>query len=124
MDCLTKLSGTLIPIALVSVGARLELNPARLRARAGALGWGLALKLFVFPLCVAWGYRFFLDPGQMTYPVVVLEAGMAPMITAGILAAESGLDEELASLMVGVGIPLSLLTVPLLSWVFGFWVPR
>ena len=48
---------------------------------------------------------------------------MAPMISSGILAVEFGFDEELAGLMVGVGIPLSFLTVPALnSWLF-CWIP-
>jgi predicted permease len=38
---------------------------------------------------------------------------MAPMITGSIIAAEYDLDGDLAALMVGVGIPLSFLTLPI-----------
>ena len=48
--------------------------------------------------------------------VLVLEAAMAPMITGAIVATEFDLDSELAQAMVGLGIPLSLLTVP--AWWF------
>jgi predicted permease len=47
---------------------------------------------------------------------------MAPMITAGILAHEYGLDPELGNLMVGIGIPLSLATVPIWAWVLARFV--
>jgi len=36
---------------------------------------------------------------------------MPPMITAGIIAVEHDLEPELVALMVGVGIPLSFLTL-------------
>lgn len=41
----------------------------------------------------------------------VLQSGMAPMVTAGILAAEHDLDAELAALMVGVGLVASAASV-------------
>ena len=51
-------------------------------------------------------------------PVIVLqtlllESAMASQITGGIIAADQGLGPELARLMVGLSIPLSLLSVPL-----------
>lgn len=38
---------------------------------------------------------------------------MAPMVTAALLAAEHDLEPELAALILGVGVPISLVTVPL-----------
>jgi predicted permease len=38
---------------------------------------------------------------------------MATMITSAVVAAEFNLDTEIANLMVGIGIPISLITVPL-----------
>ena len=48
--------------------------------------------------------------------VTWLESAMAPMITAAVVASEFHLDSEVSNLMVGLGIPLSLLTVTLWSW--------
>ena len=45
--------------------------------------------------------------------VAVFEAAMAPMIGGAIVAAQHRLDPDLTTLMVGIGIPLSFLTVPL-----------
>lgn len=41
----------------------------------------------------------------------MLEAAMAPMITAAVVARELDLDGEIAQLLVGIGIPLSFATV-------------
>jgi hypothetical protein len=44
--------------------------------------------------------------------VTVFEAAMGPMIGASIVAIEHELDPPLLTMMVGVGIPLSFLTLP------------
>jgi malate permease and related proteins len=49
--------------------------------------------------------------GISAFQVTVFEAAMAPMITGSIVAQEYGLDGELAALLVGVGIPISFLTL-------------
>ena len=45
------------------------------------------------------------------FKVTVLETAMAPMITGSIVAISNNLEPKLASLMVGVGIPLSFFTL-------------
>ena len=107
---LERFSQTLVPLALVAVGFQLRFSSAVLRRRAGQLAWGLGFKLALAPLFFVLLYRLVgADPHLAK--ITVLEAAMAPMITASVVAEESGLDAEIASLMVGVGIPLSLLTV-------------
>lgn len=49
--------------------------------------------------------------------ICVLEAAMAPMGTAAILASAYGLKPRFSSLMLSLGIPISLITV--LIWYFG-----
>ena len=46
---------------------------------------------------------------------ILLEGAMASMINAGVIATEYRLEPELAQLMVGVSIPISLVTVPIWS---------
>jgi predicted permease len=53
----------------------------------------------------------------LLFKVTVLQAAMAPMITAAIIAQEYELNSDLANLMVGIGIPLSFLTI--LMWYGG-----
>ncbi len=49
----------------------------------------------------------------MVWETSVLEAAMPPMVTARVVAAAAGLDEELAAALVGVGLRCALVTVPL-----------
>ena len=44
--------------------------------------------------------------------VIVFEAAMGPMIGAAVVANHFKLNSEITSLMVGLGIPLSLLAAP------------
>jgi predicted permease len=111
---LDKLAATLIPLALISVGLELRISTAVIKKYGAALGAGLAYKLLLAPAMIYAIYVVALGLRGLTADVIVLESAMAPMITAGIIAAEYELRPELASLMLGVGIPLSLITVPAL----------
>jgi malate permease and related proteins len=113
---LEVLSSTLVPLALVSVGYQIHVSGHVLRRRALPLGLGLGLKLLAVPAVLAILYMGFLEQRGEMVQVTVLEAAMAPMITAAIVAADFHLDTEIANLMVGVGIPLSLLTVAAWNW--------
>jgi len=109
---LRRLGDTLSPLALFTVGYQLRLGA--LRGRAVLLVTGLGYKLLLAPLMVASVLRV-LGVHGLPYKVTVTQAAMAPMVTAAILAAEYDLDGEFAALMVGVGVPLSLLTA---SWIW------
>lgn len=115
-QALERIGGTLTPLAMASVGLQLALG--QVRERAGALALGLGFKLLLAPLAMALLYLPTLGLSQMTR-VVVLEAAMGPMISAGIIAQERDLDPELVTLMLGVGIPLSFVTVTLAAWFLG-----
>jgi hypothetical protein len=107
---LMQLGATLTPLALFSVGLQLQLRPRRglLGPMAAGLGW----KLLLAPL-LCWALGAGLGVGGLALTVGVLEAAMAPMISAAILADQYGLEPELANAVLGAGIILSLATVPL-----------
>lgn len=108
---LERLGSTLVPLALVAVGMELKFSARSFRREAPYLAVGLGFKLFLAPLLILGIYAGLFGVRGLPLKVAVLEAAMAPMITAGIVAAEYGLRPDLAALMVGVGIPLSLGTV-------------
>ncbi|MBI3558205.1 MAG: AEC family transporter, partial [Deltaproteobacteria bacterium] len=108
---------TLAPAALISVGLQLKLKTRFLKMHRVALSIGLIYKLLLGPALVAALYLFGLHQTGLSTQVTIAEAAMAPMVTGAIVATEYGLDAELANLLVGVGIPLSLLTVPAWAWV-------
>jgi predicted permease len=108
---LGKLGATLAPLALVSVGYQLRLG--ELRGRLTALSAGLAFKLVMGPAMIMALFAGALGAGGTLIQVTIFEAAMAPMIGASIVAIEHKLDPPLITLMVGIGIPLSFLTLPL-----------
>lgn len=103
---------TLIPLALLSVGGKLRFERAIFRRESSPAVYGLLYKLVLAPLLMTVLLVGILRKDGEMVRVTILEAAMGPMITGAIVADEYGLDPQLCSLMVSVGIPLSLLTVP------------
>ncbi len=108
---LTRLGDLVAPLALLSVGYQLRLGA--LRGNLRGLGLGLAFKLVFAPLAVVLVLvgHFGLD-GDNTR-ITAFEMAMPPMIGAAIVAADHRLNPPLVALMVGIGIPLSFVTLPL-----------
>ena len=116
-DLLKRLGATLIPIALVSVGYQLHLS--HVRGKMPALATGLVFKLVLGPALILLLFAGVLGSGGQVLRVTVFEAAMAPMIGASIVAMDHELDPPLLTLMVGVGIPLSFLTLPAWWYLLG-----
>ncbi len=109
-ELLKRLGATLVPIALVSVSYQLQLS--QVRGKAYALTVGLVFKLAVAPALILLLIAGVLRAEGPVLSVTVFEAAMGPMIGASIVAIDHELDPPLLTLMVGVGIPLSFLTLP------------
>jgi predicted permease len=109
-DLLRRLGATLVPIALVSVGYQLHLS--QMRGNACVLAVGLVFKLAVAPVLVLLLFAGVLGAKGQVLSVTVFEAAMGPMIGASIVAIDHDLDPPLLTMMVGVGIPLSFVTLP------------
>lgn len=112
---LRRLATTLVPLALVSVGMQLRLSQIRGRMRLLALGLGF--KLVIGPALVLAVLAGLLGQRGLVIQVSVFEAAMGPMIGAAIVAMDHDLDPSLVTLMVGLGVPLSFLTLPAWWWV-------
>jgi predicted permease len=109
-ELLKRLGATLIPLALVSVGYQLRLSAVR--GKATALATGLLFKLALGPAVILILFAALLGAQGPAVQVTVFEAAMPPMIGASIVAMDHELDPPLLTLMIGVGIPLSFLTLP------------
>ena len=108
-ELLLRLAATVAPIALLSIGFQLRLS--EVQGKVPALALGLTYKLVVGPALI-----FAIDVGLfgLSGPVVritIFEAAMAPMVSAAIVAMDNDLDPPLATLLVGLGVPLSFLTL-------------
>jgi predicted permease len=113
-----RLGATLVPIAMVSVGLQLDLNLSFLKQEWKPLFLCLLFKLFLMPIFFFFLYSKVFGVEGRILELVVLEMGMAPMITSSVLAMEAGLEPRLGALCLGIGIPVSLITVPLIQSLF------
>jgi hypothetical protein len=110
------LASSLVPVALVAVGAQVDFDFISMTKYKLPLALGLGFKLFLVPLLFILLFVFEIEATGREIEITVLESAMAPMITGAIVAERFDLDSELAYLLVCLGIPLSFFTVP--GW---FW---
>jgi predicted permease len=113
---LAPIGATLTPLALFSVGLQFKFHPGQ--RQLAAASWGLGWKLLLAPL-LCWLMGSAAGVGGLVLTVGVLQAAMAPMVSAAILADEYDLEPALANTVLGAGIVLSLLTVPLGNLLLG-----
>jgi len=107
---LSSLASTIVPLALVAVGLQLKFKLPRedLKPFFSALG----VKLILSPI-LAIGISMIFSWDNKAAAVSIMEAGMGPMITAGVVASMAGLAPRLSSAIVGYGVLLSFFT----TWV-------
>ncbi|MHB8099061.1 MAG: AEC family transporter, partial [Sulfuricurvum sp.] len=73
------------------------------------------VKLVIMPF-IAFGILFALGTDPLALKVAVLESGMPSMITAGALAIAAGFAPQLSAALVGYGIVVSLITLPMITY--------
>ena len=112
-NILNSLEQTLTPIALAAIGFGLRLD--RVAGRVGPLAVGLGFRLFLAPAFFVLMYLALGSAGDPVAKVAMLEMAMPPMLGASIIAIEHDLEPDLVALLIGVGIPLAMLT----AW--GWW---
>jgi len=108
---LTSFANTLIPVALVAVGLQLQFKVPSHEIKP--LSIALAIKLIIAPL-IAIIITSLIGWDNMASKASIMEAGMAPMITAGVIASMAGLAPRLSTAVVGYGIIISFLTTNIL----------
>ncbi len=111
---LAGVGATLAPLALFSVGLQMRIRAERELWRPIAVG--LASKLIVAPAIVAALYFSLFAHLDTTMRVALFEAATPPMIGGAILSTRYKLALPLPSLLVGIGVPLSFLTMPVWAY--------
>jgi predicted permease len=108
---LQGIAASLVPVVMVAIGLqiKLKLEPGSW----SPFGFGLLIKLAIAPM-TATAILFALGQNSLAAKVSVFEAGMPPMVTAGALALIAGLAPELTAALVGLGLMVSFLTLPVL----------
>lgn len=112
---LEGLSATLVPAAIISVGYQLKLKLPR--SVISQVTIGLLVKLFAIPLLALLIIKTFNLSGT-SVNVSLMQSGMPPMITGGVLAIVNKMDEKLTVSLVGYGLVFSFLSVYLIGLLF------
>ena len=110
---LQLLADALLPIVVLALGMQLKLRLDRRHVLP--LIFGLLAKLILMPM-IALGLAqlFGLSPEMLL--VAVYLSAMPPMVTSGALLSLAGLAPDLAAALIGYGILVSMLTLPLWHW--------
>lgn len=108
---LNSLALTIVPVALVAVGLQLRFKLPKEEIKPFA--FSLGIKLVIAP-AIAFFICFLFSWDNQVATISIMEAGMAPMITAGAIASMAGLAPRLSSAIVGYGILISFLTTYIL----------
>jgi malate permease and related proteins len=116
LEVASQLGATVTPLAMLAVGLRLRLDAVAWRP--GILTGALGLRLLVAPAAVLLVAALVGGTGT-AWRASLLESAMPPMVVAGVLASQAGLDAGLASRLVGIGVLVSMATLPAWAWLIG-----
>ncbi len=111
VSLLKILASTLVPIVMIAVGFQLTLRLNR--EVVSQLCVGLSIKLIAAPLAALFLCKIAGLSGEAVR-VAIFESGMPPMVSAGALAIMADLSPQLTAALVGIGIVLSFVTLPVL----------
>ena len=110
---INSLSATLVPVVMVAVGFALTIRFSK--QELSPLISALGIKLLLMPALAA-ALWFSLGQHGVAVDVSIFQAAMPPMISAGAIAIMAGLAPRLVSGIIGLGILLGLLTLPVVFW--------
>ena len=103
------LGATLVPIAMIAIGMKLELK--HIFARFHVVSMAMILKMLIVPIIVLLGFQLFYGIEETWVKVTIIEVAMPPMTMATVLAIKGGLDEKVAINSLVLGVLLSLFTI-------------
>lgn len=108
-ELLEKAGSPMAFLALISVGLQLNISFKQLPLKE--LIAGLSYKLIFAPFVIYLLYFVILNGSGLDVQVSLIEVAMPPMVMGAVLASGFNLNPKLANLMVGIGIPLSFITL-------------
>lgn len=113
---LERLGGLIVILALISVGLQLKITIKEIPFKE--MFYGLLYKLLLAPALIYFLYFIVAKGRGLSVDVSLIESAMPPMVMGSVMAVSYNLNPKLANLMVGIGIPLSFLTLALWYFVF------
>lgn len=106
---LDKLGGLIVILALISVGFQLKVSLKYIPFKI--LSIGLAFKLIIAPAVIYILYFIIMKQNGLSINVSLIESAMPPMVMGSVMAVSYNLNPKLANLMVGLGIPVSFISL-------------
>jgi len=103
------MGSTLVPLAMVAVGMKLELR--NIFVKFHIVSMAMVLKMVIVPIIVLLGFQLFYGINETWVKVTIIEVAMPPMTMATVLAIKGGLDEKVAINSLVLGVLLSLFTI-------------
>jgi predicted permease len=111
---LSVLADSLSPVAMIAIGLQLKL---RFEAHEKLpFGFAVVVKLLAAPLVLLMVFTA-LGVHGIAAQISVFEAGMAPMVSSSMMAILAGLNPKFTASVLGYGIVLSFITLPVAYWV-------
>lgn len=111
------LGATLVPIAMIAIGMKLELK--HIFQKFHIVSTAMVLKMMIVPIIVLVGFKMFYGLDETWVKVTIIEVAMPPMTMATVLAIKGGLDEKVAINSLVLGVLLSLLTITMYTSYLG-----
>ena len=116
-EMLGTISNPYLILALLSVGMQINLSAKEIETKM--LTVGLLYKLILAPALIYCLYHFAFGRDNFITSISVMGAAIGPMNTAAVIAGKFNLNAKLASQMVAIGIPLSLLVIYIIHLLLG-----
>ncbi len=104
-----NIGATLVPIAMIAIGMKLELKNLFYKFRWVSLA--MLIKMIIVPIVVLILFQIFYNVDDTWSKATILEAAMPPMTMAVVLAIKGGLDERFAINALVLGVLASLISV-------------
>ena len=108
-----NLGSTLVPIAMIAIGMKLELK--HIFSRLHIVTVAVVLKMLLVPIIILFTFKYFYGVDETWVKVTLIEVAMPPMTMAAVLAIKGGLDEKIAINSLVLGVIVSLFTITLFT---------
>ena len=109
----TNLGATLVPIAMIAIGMKLELK--HIFTKLHIVTVAVVLKMLIIPIIILFTFKYFYGVDETWVKVTIIEVAMPPMTMAAVLAIKGGLDEKIAINSLVLGVIVSLFTITLFT---------
>lgn len=108
-----NLGSTLVPIAMIAIGMKLELK--HIFSKLHIVTIAVILKMLIVPIIILFTFKYFYGVDETWVKVTLIEVAMPPMTMAAVLAIKGGLDEKIAINSLVLGVIVSLFTITLFT---------